>query len=256
MILDVEFQENDMSFGSKDNIGNGNPGTGCSDCLKQGGTVTGSVHFVSGTKRVVVDGNGVSVGDDEIGDGVTLAMTADENNLPAMEVRTNVDAQLARMAVGDPAGANDAVTKQAMERYVESKKVPEYELPVANPDTLGGVQPVEKTEAMTNPVGVDALGGLWSSSDIPRIELSDSVATIEPNKFYVFPEMASLSISFGGVPNASIVQEYKFRFTSGNAATTLVLPSDVKGDIAVPVNSVIEISVIDNYAVSQSWVVN
>jgi hypothetical protein len=88
-------------------------------------------------------------------------MTADENNLPAMEVRTNVDAQLARMAVGDPAGANDAVTKQAMERYVESKKVPEYELPVANPDTLGGVQPVEKTEGMTNPVGVDELGGLW-----------------------------------------------------------------------------------------------
>jgi hypothetical protein len=41
--------------------------------------------------------------------------------------------------------------------------VPEYELPVAKSDSLGGVQPVEKTEAMTNPVGVDALGGLWSA---------------------------------------------------------------------------------------------
>lgn len=36
-------------------------------------------------------------------------------------------------------------------------------VPVASPDTLGGVQPVEKTESMTNPVGVDALGGLWSA---------------------------------------------------------------------------------------------
>lgn len=40
-------------------------------------------------------------------------------------------------------------------------------LPVASPTQLGGVQPVAKTEDMTNPVGVDESGGLWTG--IPQI---------------------------------------------------------------------------------------
>ena len=38
----------------------------------------------------------------------------------------------------------------------------EYALPVATSETLGGVMPVAKTEAMTQSVGVDALGRLWA----------------------------------------------------------------------------------------------
>lgn len=131
-----------------------------------------------------------------------------------------------------------------------------YTLPVATPDTLGGVKPVTKTAEMTNPVGVDESGVLWSAGGIQRVEISDSVVTLEPNEFYVFPEMSTLSITLGGEANDTIVQEYKFRFISGNTATTLELPSDVKGNISVPANSVIEVSVIDNYAVSQSWAVD
>ena len=37
-----------------------------------------------------------------------------------------------------------------------------YVLPTAAPDTLGGVMPVVKTDAMTQAVGVDANGGLWA----------------------------------------------------------------------------------------------
>lgn len=37
-----------------------------------------------------------------------------------------------------------------------------YTLPIASPTTLGGVQPVAKTDEMTQAVGVDALGGLWA----------------------------------------------------------------------------------------------
>ena len=37
-----------------------------------------------------------------------------------------------------------------------------YTLPVANTETLGGVKPVAKTEAMTQPVGVDANGALYT----------------------------------------------------------------------------------------------
>ena len=36
-------------------------------------------------------------------------------------------------------------------------------LPIATPDTLGGVKPVAKTDAMTQPVGVDAAGALFTA---------------------------------------------------------------------------------------------
>lgn len=89
----------------------------------------------------------------------------------------------------------------------------------------------------------------------PRVELSDSIVTLEPNKFYVFPEMASLSVTLGGEADSGAVQEYQFRFISGAVATTLILPEAVKGDITVDANSVVEVSVVDNYAISQSWAV-
>lgn len=40
-----------------------------------------------------------------------------------------------------------------------------YTLPVANAETLGGVKPVAKTEAMTQPVGVDANGALYTEPE-------------------------------------------------------------------------------------------
>jgi hypothetical protein len=74
--------------------------------------------------------------------------------------------------------------------------VPEHELPVANPDTLGGVQPAAKTDEMTNPVGVDALGGLWSSgsssewklirSDTLEQDVADVIVNIEKDWEEVF----------------------------------------------------------------------
>lgn len=37
-----------------------------------------------------------------------------------------------------------------------------YNLPIASPTTLGGVQPAAKTDEMTQAVGVDEAGGLWT----------------------------------------------------------------------------------------------
>ena len=38
----------------------------------------------------------------------------------------------------------------------------DYTLPVASPNTLGGVKPVAKTDDMTQSVGVDSNGALWT----------------------------------------------------------------------------------------------
>lgn len=38
-----------------------------------------------------------------------------------------------------------------------------YKLPIATPETLGGVKPTLKTDEMTQSVGVDEMGGLWTT---------------------------------------------------------------------------------------------
>lgn len=58
-----------------------------------------------------------------------------------------------------------------------------YTLPIATPNTLGGVQPIAKTAEMTQSVGVDAEGGLWTvpgggSGGIPIPETAEVGQTI------------------------------------------------------------------------------
>ena len=57
----------------------------------------------------------------------------------------------------------------------EVDKLVRYELPIATADTLGGVQPVNKTDDMTYQVGVDSNGQLWVVSDLA--EFVDDVAS-------------------------------------------------------------------------------
>lgn len=63
-----------------------------------------------------------------------------------------------------------------------------YTLPIASSTQLGGVQPVAKTGAMTQSVGVDAAGGLWTApgggggesvgSELFSIETTEEVSKI------------------------------------------------------------------------------
>lgn len=46
-----------------------------------------------------------------------------------------------------------------------------YTLPIASPTALGGVKPIAKTDAMTQGVGVDAEGALWTAPYIEGYEL-------------------------------------------------------------------------------------
>lgn len=119
-----------------------------------------------------------------------------------------------------------------------------------NPNPLTFTGAIDATYDGSNPVEVEI-----PKPDMPRIEAAstDTTATIEPNALYIFPEMASLDITLGGTIDTGIVQEYRFRFTSGATATTLTLPSTVVGEISVEANKVYEVSILDGYLVSQSW---
>lgn len=126
-----------------------------------------------------------------------------------------------------------------------------YVLPVATEQTIGGVK-------IGKGINIAEDGTISVKVKIPKIEktASDVITEIIPNAFYIFPEMVSLSVTFAASSDTSVVNEYKFRFISGETATTLTLPSSVIGEITIESNKVYEISIIDNYLVYQSWAVS
>lgn len=87
---------------------------------------------------------------------------------------------------------------------------------------------------------------------------TDTEVTIDPNKFYVFPEMEALSITLGEATDTSVVNEYHFVFQSGATATTLSLPDTIKvpDRFTVEENKVYEISILENCLAYQSWAVS
>lgn len=107
---------------------------------------------------------------------------------------------------------------------------------------------------------IAALVDLSGKADkIPRIAktASDTTATIEPNKLYVWPEMASMTITLAAITDSSIVNEYHFIFESGATATTLTLPATVlqPDGFTVEANMHYEVSILEGAMTAQGWAV-
>lgn len=92
---------------------------------------------------------------------------------------------------------------------------------------------------------------------IPKHVISGTSVTqqLTENEFYVFGEVTSLTITLATPADANIVNEYRFRFTSGSTATTLTLPNDVTMPwmFSVEANMVYEVSIIDGYGNYSVW---
>ena len=97
----------------------------------------------------------------------------------------------------------------------------------------------------------------------PHVEVVDmgavAAATIEPDKYYIFGEVATLAVGFVAAQEGSI-GNYAFQFTSpADTPTTLSLPIGVK--FPVESNSVLQIkggriyqiSVLNGLAIATSW---
>ena len=95
--------------------------------------------------------------------------------------------------------------------------------------------------------GEDAESG---SSATPRQEMSssDTTVTLEPNKLYVFPEMASLTVTLAEPDNSNVANEYHFFFTSGATATTLTLNDVLSDAYSIEANMKYEVSILEGVA--------
>lgn len=76
---------------------------------------------------------------------------------------------------------------------------------------------------------------------------ADTTFELTPNTFHVWDEVTELDLSLGA-ETAGVANEYLFQFTSGNTATTLSLPDDIKwanDDVpAIETNKIYQISIL------------
>lgn len=101
-------------------------------------------------------------------------------------------------------------------------------------------------------------GDKGDSGILALVEKTNADTTVElaPNTEYKFPEMATLTVTLGSITDSNVVNEYRFRFTSGATATTLLLPDTVVSDLVVEANRIYEVSIVDNYLTWTSWAVS
>lgn len=102
--------------------------------------------------------------------------------------------------------------------------------------------------------GSEALAITIETGGIERIEKlsTDTTVVLEPNKLYVFPEMASLTYTIGEGTG-----EVHFIFKSGATATRVVHPDGVNiGSFSVEANKVYEVSILEGLLTSQNWSVS
>lgn len=101
--------------------------------------------------------------------------------------------------------------------------------------------------------------GSGGSGGTVRIEKlsTDTAVELEPNKLYIFPEMAELTITLAEPSDTSIVSEYHFVFQSGATATTLTIPDTIKlpSNFSVDASKIYEISILEGCLCAQSWAV-
>ena len=95
---------------------------------------------------------------------------------------------------------------------------------------------------------------------IEKVEMGAvTAATIEPDKYYIFGEVATLAVGFVAAAEGK-VGNYAFQFTSpASSATTLSLPIGVKfpvesdSELIIKPATIYQISVLNGLAVATSW---
>lgn len=113
-----------------------------------------------------------------------------------------------------------------------------------------GAQGPAGPQGETGPQGPAGDSGVVSRQEMTS---SDTTVTLEPNILYVFPEMASLTITLGTQSNTSIVNEWHWFFDSGETACVFTLQNQDGSQVytdaySIDANMRYEVSVLNNVA--------
>lgn len=101
-------------------------------------------------------------------------------------------------------------------------------------------------------VQIEALLDKVSAYVLPSIvNHTDSSAVIAPNVLHVWGEVAELNIELAEPENSDVLNEYMIEFCSGETATVLTLPEEVKfvSPVNIEPDMRYQISIVNNIGV-------
>ena len=126
-----------------------------------------------------------------------------------------------------------------------------------------GIQKIEKTgtEGLVDTYTITYTNGQTTTYTVtngadgesgiaPRQQMQDTDVnvTLQPNILYVFPEMASLTVTLAEPDNSNVANEYHFFFISGATATTLTLNDVLSDAYSIEANMKYEVSILEGVA--------
>ncbi len=94
-------------------------------------------------------------------------------------------------------------------------------------------------------------GDISGGGAVGIVNHTDTTVNIQPNVLNIWGEITELDITLMQPTNKNILNEYMIQFTSGEVATMLILPSDIKwmSTPKIQANKVYQISIVNNLAV-------
>jgi len=127
----------------------------------------------------------------------------------------------------------------------------------AIPDELPAVTASDNGKSLVVENG--AWGKGYQAARTPRVAMAstDTTPSLDPNKLYVFPEMATLTPTLATPTDNTIVNEFHFIFESGATPTVLTLPASVlqPDGFTVEANMHYEVSILEGSMTAQGWAV-
>lgn len=95
---------------------------------------------------------------------------------------------------------------------------------------------------------------------IEKVMVEGGAAILQPDKFYMFGEVAQIALDFAPVADAKNAAVYAFQFTSpADAPTTITMPDYVKfpkesdSMLNIKANTTYQINIVEGLAVATSW---
>lgn len=208
--------------------------------------LTNNSNFVSDANYVHTDNNYTAAEKSKLAGIETGAEVNDVTSVNGQTGAVVLDAD-------DVGALPDNTTASDLGAYVKpSGGIPKSDLASAVQTSLNKADTALQSAPVTSVNGrTGAVTGLEEETVVQTMTSSDTSVTLQENKFYVFPEMTTLTVT------VSATGMYQFRFESGATATTLtVIGATMPDSFTVEANKVYEINIYQGYGVATSWTVS
>lgn len=182
---------------------------------------------------------------------------SDKPTIPAEQVNADWNAMSGKAQILNKPTIPAAVTESTVSGWGFTKNTGTYSKPssgIPKSDLASAVQTsLGKADTAVQPADIANFADKASYTSQSGV----TSATIQPNTFTDFGEVASLAITLGSVASDAPLEKrmFGFQFTSGTTATTLTLPDTVKfpEDPTIEAGYTYQITILNNLALIVGW---